>query len=62
MTSSVLRTSSPIGEDSALRVFREKDLSVEIKWSVPRASSLGEVGGVGLVRVEAEFFRSSLQR
>ncbi len=32
MTSSVLRTSSPIGEDSALEVLCSKSLSADMKW------------------------------
>ena len=35
---------------SALGVWCPKALSADIKWSVQRASPLGEVGGVGFVR------------
>ena len=53
MTSSVLRTSSPTGEDSALGVLCAKDLCVDLKWLMQKASPLGEVGGVGF-RLQAK--------
>jgi hypothetical protein len=54
VTSSVLRTSSPKGEDSAPGVLCAKGLLADIKWIVQRASPLGEVGGVGFVRAAGE--------
>ena len=57
MTSSALRASSPKGEDSALGVLDAKGLLADMKWLVQKASPLGEVGGVGFVRIHAVHFR-----
>jgi len=62
VTSSALRASSPKGEDSSLGFLCAKGSSADIKWRMQRASPLGEVGGVGFVRADAEYFRQSIQR
>ena len=56
MTSSVLRTSSPKGEDSSREVSCANGLLSDIKSPVQRASPFGEVGGVGFVHITAVNF------
>jgi len=61
VTSSVLRTSSPKGEDSALGVLCPIGLWFTYNHWCKKASPLGEVGGVGLLpSVLDEAFKGEL--